>query len=293
MSDALPIVVGWDGSPGARAALTWAAKEAGRAGLPLQIVLAVHSPEPALGIFPTPMLTTFSQEELTKIFAPALELVQESAPGVVAQTSSIEGHPVSTFVELSRQASMVVLGSRRHSQFVSALLGSTSLAVASHSDCPVIVIRGEFDCAAKAPVVVGTDGSQTSGVAVRFAAQYAHSVGAPLLAVCSAPEPVQLVAADIVITPDYAQELRGEAEKFVHDSVADLGRQFPGLQVSTQICEKPASVALSEAGQDAQLLVVGSHGRGGFTGMLLGSVSRSVLFHAPCPVAVVRARKSD
>ncbi len=287
-----PVVVAWDGSPGSRAALTWAARHAKGSGKRLEIVSVLQQPESTLGIFPTPVLAPYNPEDVALMFTPAIELVEKTESDLDVTTTQITGHPVAALLELSRRADLLVLGTRGHGALYSSILGSTSLAVASHASCPVVVARGECEASDDAPVVVGTDGSQTSAHAVRFAARWAHESGRRLLAVCSAVEPVNLMTTDVAIAIEYAAQLHEAAEAFVQQSLADIVHEFPDGQVEIQVSDLPPVGALSEAGEGAAVLVVGSHGRGGFTGMLLGSVSRGVLFHAPCPVAVVKRRSA-
>lgn len=284
----LPVVVGWDGSAGSRAAVKWAARQAGSQHRPLLLALAVYVPEPALGVFPSPAAPIYDDVEIADLLAPARELALEVSPGLAVDTVTLHGHPVAELTRLSESAAMMVIGSRGRGAFMSHLIGSTSVAVASHSSCPVVVVRGRVSNDPAGPVVVGADGSQTSAAAVRFAARYADAVGAPLHAVCAAPDPSHLVAPDLIVTDEYRAQLHAEADRFVHESLAGICQDYPELVVDTFISDRPASPALTEAGESAQLVVVGTHGRGGFAGMLLGSTSRAVLFHAPCPIAVVR-----
>lgn len=284
----LPVIVGWDGSPGARAAVEWAARQAGAQRKPLVVAMSLHVPEPALGVFPSPAAPLYQEGEIEELFAPALAIAEQTAPGLEVATLQLTGHPVAELTKLSEQAEMMVIGSRGRGAFMSHLVGSISVAVASHSSCPVVVVRGTVSQDPHAPVVVGADGSETSAAAVRFAVRYADAVGAPLHAVCAVPDPTHLIAPDLIVTEDFRDELHAEAERFVHESLAGVCQDYPNVKVEMIISDQPASPALADAGEHAQLVVVGTHGRGGFAGMLLGSTSRAVLFHAPCPIAVVR-----
>ncbi|MFV0461317.1 MAG: universal stress protein [Actinomycetales bacterium] len=136
--------------------------------------------------------------------------------------------------------------------------------------------------------MVGADGSRTAAKAVAFAARFADGVGARLVAVCAVPHPSDFMVPEVAIAPEFRLELAAEAERFMAESLAGLCQEYPDLEVERRMVDLPAAAALAEHGDGAQLVVVGSHGRGGFAGMLLGSVSRGVLFHAPCPIAVVR-----
>ena len=282
----LPVVVGWDESHGSKAALTWAAVTARQQGVPLQVVLNVDL-QTRSGL-PTADLGA-DEEVVANSLTKARELAGRVAPEVPVSTDILTGHVVGNLIEASRQAGMLVVGSRGHSRFVSALIGSVSDAVASHSHCPVVVVRGETDYPGDAPVVVGADGSQTSRAAVAFAARYAAANGARLIAV-NATAANQMVAPELIIDEAATEAIREEALRFMSESLAGVSADHPDLVIEEVVSDRPAGQALVDAAKvsGAQLLVVGSHGRGGFAGMLLGSVSRTVLHHAPGPVAVVR-----
>lgn len=288
MSVTRPVVLAWDASPGARIALEWAARAAVEFRRPLRVVFVPQPPDPTFAAYEVPMeIRAMPQAEVDEILTRAAELVARVAPGLDIETTSMTGHPVSTLTEMSADAEMLVLGSRGHNRIAAALLGSTSLAVASHADCPVVVVRDHASPGEEAPVTVGTDGSETSAEAIRFAARYADAVGAPLRVVTAMPD-ASHVMADLVVPPEYLDSLREEAAAFAHEALGGLSEDYPDLDITVVVSAEPAPVALQGAAETSRLLVVGSHGRGGFLGMLLGSVSRSTLASAAGPVAVVR-----
>lgn len=282
----LPVVAAWDESPGARAALVWAARAATKLGRPLRVVLNVD-PESQAAM--SPVQFPLDESELTGALEGARPIIAAVAPDLEVTTELLQGHVVGKLIEESRNAYSLVVGSRGHSRFVSALIGSVSDAVASHGHCPVVVVRGETSYPETAPVVVGADGSATSQAAVGFAADYAIRRGAPLIAV-NATGASDIIAPELLIDETQNQAIRDEAQRFMAESLAGLCTENPDLVIEEKVSDQPAADALVDAAKvaGAQLMVVGSHGRGGFTGMLLGSVSRTVLHHAPCPVAVVR-----
>ena len=134
---------------------------------------------------------------------------------------------------------------------------------------------------ANRPVIVaGVDGSHCSLEALRWAARQAELTGAELHAVMawSLPEIYSY-------TP---RDFEGDARKALEVAIEQaLGKQ-PRVPVTAQVVEGHAAEALIDASRDAQLLVVGRHGHGAFTGMLLGSVSQHCVTHAHCPVVVIR-----
>lgn len=135
-------------------------------------------------------------------------------------------------------------------------------------------------------VVVGVDGSEDAGAALEFAAEEAALRGAYLRVVCAWEIPASATMS-VGLVPGLLQSLGEEAERTVYAAIARVGEIQPSVSCEPTVIEgHPGSVLLDEA-QGATLLVVGSRGRGGFAGMLLGSVSHQVLHHAPCPVTVV------
>jgi len=270
-----PVVVGWDDSPGAAPGVRWAARTAARLGRALRVVLVVRTgPDPR-----------------TDAFANARQLVAEVAPGLAIDNKVINGHPIEALRDESAEAEMVVVGTRGHSRLHSTLVGSVGEGLTQHARGPVVVVRGGSDREQTAPVVVGVDGSRTSTEAISFAARFADAIGAPVLGVAAAPDPLRSIAREIVVSEQHSTSVRQDAERFLHQAMAGLRADYPDLVVGSKVLDIEPADALVQAAENAQLIVVGSHGRGGFAGMLLGSVSRSVLHHAPCPVAVVRPQR--
>jgi nucleotide-binding universal stress UspA family protein len=139
------------------------------------------------------------------------------------------------------------------------------------------------------PIVVGVDGSAASLEALRWAARQARLTGAPLLALTAwafpeHPTPFGIVP-DIPLPPDELDQVRARLEETTRAVVG-----ADDVVVRSTVVPGDAATVLLRAAEDAQLLVVGSRGRGTFAGVLLGSVSAHVAHHAPCPVVVVRPR---
>ncbi|HET9172232.1 MAG TPA: universal stress protein [Actinospica sp.] len=140
--------------------------------------------------------------------------------------------------------------------------------------------------AASRPIVVGVDRSENSARAAQWAAREAVSRGVPLTLVHALHLPTD--AGLPLEPPDYAPRQREEGDAFLNLVAADLRDAFPGLRVGTEVSDLSAAHTLSTLSLEASLLVTGTRGRGGFTGMLLGSVSRRLAAHAHCPLVVVR-----
>lgn len=186
----------------------------------------------------------------------------------------------------SRTASMIVLGDRGIGGFAALVLGSVAIQVASYAQCPVLVARGEDRSAG--PIVVGVDGSALSRAAVEFAAEEAAVRNARLRAVHAYTHPLSQGPGDMQPLVYDEDQLRGEEDRIVAESLTGLGERYPDVPVTREAVHGRPVHVLTEASRDAQLVVVGGQGRGELSGLLLGSVSQGVLHHSTCPVAVVR-----
>ncbi len=289
-----PVVVGWDGSAGAEGAVRWAAPVAARAGRGLLVLLALDSQQlVSAGLYPQ-LAPVPAFDDADAMLAKGVDLARRTAPETPVEGASRSGHPVAVLADASKEASLLVVGTRGHSQLVSSLIGSVSDAVAHHAGCPVVVVDPQHQDGAgvetsRGPVVVGVDGSERSLVALAFAAAHCKTVGAALVAVRSASAPMMIYTPDVVELSGAGQRaLLEHAQAQLSDDLAAVRRRQPDLSVEAVVSPMSPVQALIEAVPDPQLLVVGSRGHGGFVGMLLGSVSRGVLHQAPCPVAVVR-----
>jgi nucleotide-binding universal stress UspA family protein len=179
--------------------------------------------------------------------------------------------------EHSADADMVVVGPRGRGGLPGSLLGSTGQQVCAHACGRVVVVRGHWHPAAgyaPGPVAVGADGSAGSRAAIAFAAEEAMLRAVPLLAVCALAD-----------TPGSLGGASRIQEAFDHD-ITLREKEYPELTILRQVTPGPPRAALLEATSGAQLLIVGSRGRDGLEGMLLGSVSQAMLHHARCPVGV-------
>ncbi|MDA0638284.1 universal stress protein [Nonomuraea sp. MCN248] len=271
------IVVGVDGSAPAAAAVEWAAADAGRRGLGLRLVhVCEHAPH---GVD----VRKYCEGTL----AAAADRARGLAPGIEVGTVLQAGNVAETLIAESAGADSVVLGSRGRGGFAGMLLGSVGLGVAGHAAGPVVIVRGP-SVAGPGEVVVGYDGSAHSEAALRYAIEQARARGGTLrvLYAWQTPAVSPYAAAYGGLAEDvHEQEMRAAAER-----VAPWREKNPDVRiVDEQEIGHPSSV-LIQAGTTADLLVVGSRGRGGLASALLGSVSHAVLHHVTCPIAVVRPR---
>lgn len=277
------IIVGVDGSESARAAVEWAADDAFRAGLPLRLVHAVDRSPYQISKYPGKADELLG--EGARILREAAALAQEVQPTVQVATDQAEGVPAAVLLEQARDATELVVGSRGRGGFAGLLLGSVSEHVAGHARCPVVVVPFERR-PEHGEVVVGVDDSPECEPALAYAFEKAARRGATVRAVHAWQVLMPAMALD---APYDVDELRATQHEAVGDKVRAFRARHPQVPVIESDVSTPPVEALVEASTKADLLVVGSHGRGALVSMLLGSVSRGALRHARCPVAVVRA----
>ncbi|MGL3807846.1 universal stress protein [Paeniglutamicibacter sp. R2-26] len=286
------IVVGVDGSDQGLCALKWAAREAKRRGSVLNIVTAYTIPVFAASSMDAGYATLDDQ----LIRNGAEEVVRQaratvSEEGLTVRTYIESGDPSGVLLDLSRQAELIVVGTRGRGGFVGRLLGSVSSALPAHAKCPTVVVpvcvanRPEDDPEIQDRIVVGVDGSDRARMAVLVAAEMAASRGLSMRIVCALP-PVSGALAWMPATVDQ-EAVTADVRHQMAIGKAWLQSYFPDLEIETDVVEgSPVEVLIRES-QTSRLLVTGSRGRGGFAGMLLGSTSQGVLHHSKGPVMVV------
>jgi nucleotide-binding universal stress UspA family protein len=271
------VVVGYNGTEDARTALLWGGAEAARRGAPLDVLFAANYP--GMSADPLEPGALAADEEVT---ARGIREAREAFPELLVIGTTLVTSPTRALVEASAHAALVVTGSRGHGPVPRALLGSVAFSVAARAECPVVVVphRGaDPDDGPPRRVVVGTDGSAPAEAAVDFAADWALAESADLeVLTCTGDHPFDDV--DPVA-------LRAAARSTAGAAAERLRPDRPALRVTTRVEDCAAERALVDASADALMVVVGTRGRGAFTGLLLGSVSHAVIHGAECPVAVV------
>ena len=133
------------------------------------------------------------------------------------------------------------------------------------------------------PIVVGVDGSDLSIAALRWAVDEAKLAGAHVIAVSAYTVPASIYLVPTYDEGDYERDAQAVLDASVSKALLD-----DGVDVEKRLVQGRPARALTDAAHDAQLLVIGSHGRGEFPGMHLGSVASYCVHHAPCPVVVYR-----
>jgi nucleotide-binding universal stress UspA family protein len=289
------IVVGVDGSPSSDAAVRWAAGEAEMRNVPLSIVHIIERPPWGMlalggGAVPPPTETSeWRKTEGEEVISVARKLAEDSVKDGSSLQIHVEVYFSSTgpaLFDLSNHAQMIVVGCRGHGRVERILLGSVSAGLIHHAHCPVAVIHDEMSVASipsQLPVVVGIDGSPASELATAIAFDEASWRGVELIAVHAWSD---AHVSDIPSIEWSAQQAVGE--EALAERLAGWRERYPDVAVRRKIVLDAAARHLLDEAESSQLLVVGSHGRGGFSGMLLGSVSTAVAQAARVPVIVAR-----
>jgi nucleotide-binding universal stress UspA family protein len=283
------IVVGYDGSRPAEHALDWAAAEAAHRGVPLTVATGLDVTGLVAGA--DAALSSGDAGGLVAVAREGVARARNVAAGLDVREVARPDGAAGLLVELSCWAELVVVGTRGHSEVSGALLGSVAFAVSAHARCPVAVVQGEGHVrpGPGRPVLVGVDGSVESLAALEYAADVAAHAGAALTVVTvwrcnTADRWVAAYAADV----DVVAETRARAGEIAEEAAEAARARHPGLAVNPEILIGLPGPALADLAAEHAVLVVGSRGRGGFTGLILGSVSHAVIHRAPCPVVVVR-----
>lgn len=276
------VVVGVEGTDSSREALTWAAHAAAARSDTLEIIYAVGVPYSSLELLYDDAITQGAEELLRNESLRA----QEVEPGLTVRTTLSRSIPAKALTDASHGSSLLVVGSRPLGMVERLFAGSLSYQVVAGSQCPVLVVP-EGSTGKGNGVVVGADGSPDSVAAVRVAAHEADRLKQQLTVVHAWQSPVTYLSVDVV-SGSY-DELVQEGERIVlAEAVAGISEQYPDLVVHRLLIHKQPALALIDAAKGASMLVVGSRGLHGVARMLLGSVSHTVLLHAPCPVLVMR-----
>jgi nucleotide-binding universal stress UspA family protein len=281
------VIVGIDGSEQALAAVRAAAAEAHHRHEPLHIVHAFIWPSlhinvgPVADDLPRTGLRHYAEDLLEEAVAEAGKV----APRVPVTTALIEGGATPVLLEESHRAGLLVLGDRGMGGISSAIIGSVAVHAAAHARCPVLVIRGAEPAAG--PIVVGVDGSEAAEHAVGFAFEECAHRGAELVAVLTWVDSTPVGARERYAPGYLAASIEQAARRTLSESLAGWREWYPDVVVRPELVHGHPRGALIEYSKTAQLVVLGSRGRDAFQGLLLGSVSQTLLHHAACPVAVV------
>ncbi|WP_166850504.1 universal stress protein [Isoptericola sp. BMS4] len=302
------VLVGVDGSAASLHALDWAAGYARRTGWGLHVVCSYSLPSftaASLDGGYAALDDTAIQEGAKAVLAEAQERVERTGVEVTATVAT--GDAAGVLVEQSREHGLAVVGTRGKGGFTERLLGTVSSALPAHSHCPTVVVpyrgaeEGDADVAEHRDgdgahevrrIVVGVDGSPSAEVALRHAVAQAKVWDAELVAVAGVPLGGGAgVLAWLPSQIDHEQVL-ADMKAGLDATVDRFEAENPGMRIRRHVLDGTGAELLTEFSTGADLVVVGSRGRGGFRGLLLGSTSQAVLHHSQCPVLVV-TRKCD
>lgn len=287
------IIVGVDGSDASIEAVRWATYEAGRRDVPMLIVSCYSVPIYGIqeaGTHQTCEDVAMYQHGAATIVHRATELVSEIDPDVVVDVMTTLSAAAVAISEAARAGDEIVVGATGHSGFVDGVLGSVATSVVQRSHVPVIVVPAKPVAEAGVTmrkIVIGLDGSAASIAALDWAYEQALLTGAELTAVHGWIYPYPHLR---TVISSARSQMQLDAMEELKTSLQSLGVLLSSgpVHVHPRLVEKSAVDALLDEADDADLLVIGSGGRGALRSSLLGSVSHSVAQHANCPVVIIR-----
>ncbi len=291
-----PVVVGFDGSAQSREAVRWGARDAVLRGASLLLVTTMFTPS-NYGV-PIGMPALYFDEQETTAKRRLAEATELAAAAIGKRELDIDVElatdpPIVVLRHISKTSRLLTVGSRGHGEFTGGLVGSVSSSLAMHALCPVVVIRGDLDedqDADRRPVVVGVDGTAHSEPAIAAAFEEASLRGVHLVAVHAWSD----VTLEVVFSKfrDVDWEARQSTEQaLTAESLAGFSDRYPDVRVTTVVVKDKPGRNLIDHSSRAQLVVLGRRGRGGFSGMLLGSTCREVLHDARCPLMIVNSHR--
>jgi nucleotide-binding universal stress UspA family protein len=278
------LTVGYDGSPPSTKAVLWAADEAARLAAGLRIVSCYWKPSSsdpwiAPDAFDFDVVAERTRGELDAV----AQTVAEHHADLAVDTVAVYGDARTELVEHAEGSRLLVVGTTGAGAVRSFLLGSVSHAVAQHGPCPVVIVPDADPRAPSNRIVVGTDGSPAAAEAVAWAADEADLRNDELVVVHAWSYPYRIKSAE----SDGRDLTRVDAALLLEESVASC-RERGREPVHGELVEDSPAAAILDVARDADLVVVGSRGRGGVRTLMFGSVAHAVTQHATCPTVIVR-----
>jgi nucleotide-binding universal stress UspA family protein len=290
----MKIIVGVDGSEPSFDAVRWAAYEARRRNAGLKLVSCYTMP--AYGgvdgaVYPSSIDVETLKQDSVGIVRHAIQIVRDIDPQLLVEGVTPMTTPVIGIATSAVRGDEIVVGATGHSGVLNGIVGSVTTGVAHRAHVPVIVVPSAAQTQigeAMRTIVVGVDGSPESLLALEWAYTEALASGAELNVVHAWICPYTLSDRSV---REVRKPMEFAAAKVLQSSLESLGSRLTdgSVVIHSTLCEQTPAEALLKESEVAEILVVGSRGRGGLRSLVLGSVSRAVLHRAGCPVAVVRA----
>ena len=273
------VVVGVDGSPESFDAVAWAAREAAREDYVLRIVHVWHLP-----VYPTDPIVSTPEPDRDMINA-AVAVAVAAVPSIRCDLKTPSGPFALTLLDECKDAALIVIGGHHRTLLDRMAFGSVTTHVLSNAPCPVVIVRNRTaadDAPFPGPVVVGVDHGDSSFAAIEYAFAYAARNERELVAVQA------WSAYELTDTRDGEATSLDRAQHILVKALEPFRQAHPQVGVAAvAVCETPVNALLDWA-DTAELVVVGSRGRGYFAGILLGSVSAAIAHQSPSSVAVIR-----
>lgn len=288
---AKPVIVGVDGSESARSAARWAGAIAERLDAPLRVVHGMPKIGPnltdAAAVFQVALLE-YQADNAETFLKEAADAVRGERPGLTVTTAATSDPIDDVLVDASMRARFVVVGGMDISPTAAILLGSTTLTLATHASCPVVVWRGRHTTPTTDPVVVGVDDTPAGRAALATGFEVAERLGVALHAVhaWSVRRPPGDVTVPFFVDWEAVETLQFDA---LRELVEEYRRDHDGVEVECFLEPGAAGHALLGHLDHAQLVVVGNRGRAALTAAVLGSTSLNMLHHSEVPVMVCHA----
>jgi nucleotide-binding universal stress UspA family protein len=285
------IVIGVDGSAGAKNAVRWGLALAERRGAPVRLIHALEPSMHALRIGSAHEVGVVG--DYFDVARDQLEATYETAraahPDLDITSELVDDGASAVLIEESRTADTVVIGARGIHGFSDLVAGSTTMNVSTHAHCTVVTVpTSERLAFAGRGIVVGVDGSELSETAIGYAFREAAETGEQLIAVHAWTDPMTPMELGTAMSVLYDPVVYArDQEILLAESLAGWAEKNPDVAVSRRMLNEHPVRALASVAAGARLLVVGCRGLGALRSMLLGSVSHGVLHLADCPVAVV------